>query len=160
MTIEMNAVSLNENITEAADTWKYPEEPLPNNLIIPEKTHGWQVYGERRADGDAIISYLTEVNGILQDTPFQIAYRVRDEFLLYAYNYSKYADLPETWLNEVYDEMTFMKILPRIEGDEEKTEVLKQLIELFRARNLAKSLHKAEEMENKRTRYHYTSFWS
>ena len=51
MTIEMNAVSLNENITEAADTWKYPEEPLPNNLIIPEKTHGWQVYGERRADG-------------------------------------------------------------------------------------------------------------
>jgi hypothetical protein len=56
--------------------------------------------------------------------------------------------------------MTLMKILPRIEGDEDKTKLLDDLIILFQENNLPKSLNKATEMVHRRRLSHYTSFWS
>jgi hypothetical protein len=67
---------------------------------------------------------------------------------------------PENWKKSVLDEMTLMKILPRIEGDEDKTKLLDDMITLFQDYNLPKSLDKATEMVNRRILSHYTSFWS
>ena len=106
-----------------------------------------------------MIAYLKEVNDVLDKTPFKIAYRTRNEFLVYA------VCRGEENLNNALDEMTSMKILSRIEGDADKTErVLNELETLLKSyfENLEKSisLSKIEEMIEKLDRTQYTSFWS
>lgn len=159
MTIEMNDINLSEGISVGTDDWSYPSNPLPMSLVISEKIKTIEIYTLLGSFGGDIITYLEEVNSKLEGSPFKIAYRVRDEFLLYAFNYSLLPDKPANWLETVLDEMTLMKILPRIEGDEERTALLDDLIQTFKSRNLTQSLSKANEMANRRNIFHYTSFW-
>ena len=60
-----------------------------------------------------------------------IAYRARNEFLMYAVNRRILAKESQLW--QTLDEMTSMKILSRIEGDSDRTqkvlERLKALVE-------------------------------
>lgn len=160
MTIEMNDINLSEGLGADADDWNYPAEPLQKELVLAEKTQGTEVFAELSTTGTDIIAYLDLINTKLEGSPFKIAYRVRDEFLLYAFNYSLLENKPVDWMKNVLDEMTLMKILPRIEGDEDKTKLLDELIILFQENNLPKSLNKATEMANRRRLSHYTSFWS
>ena len=160
MTIEMNDINLSEGLGADTDDWNYPAEPLNKDLVLSEKTQGTEVFAVLSTTGTEIITYLDLINIKLEGSPFKIAYRVRDEFLLYAFNYSLLESKPEDWKKNVLDEMTLMKILPRIEGDEDKTKLLDDLIILFQENNLPKSLNKATEMVNRRRLSHYTSFWS
>lgn len=160
MTIEMNDINLSEGLGVDTEDWNYPTEPLQKELVISEKTQGTEVFVELSTTGGEIISYLDMLNSKLEGSPFKIAYRVRDEFLLYAFNYSLIETKPVDWLKNVLDEMTLMKILPRIEGDEDKTKLIDDLIILFQENNLPKSLNKATEMATRRKLSHYTSFWS
>jgi hypothetical protein len=160
MTIEMNDFDLSKGLDDKADEWRYPDNPISAEHVISERTHGSQVYGDLGGAAVEIIEFLELINAILEETPFKIAYRVRDEFLLFAYNYTLLENKPETWLSEVFDQMTLMKILPRIEGDEEKTKVLSGLISFFETQGLLNSSKKAKEMETRRKLYHYTSFWA
>ena len=160
MTIEMNDINLSEGLGADTDDWNYPAEPLNKDLVLSEKTQGTEVFAVLSTTGTEIITYLDLINIKLEGSPFKIAYRVRDEFLLYAFNYSLLETKPEDWKKNVLDEMTLMKILPRIEGDEDKTKLLDDLIILFQENNLPKSLNKATEMVNRRRLSHYTSFWS
>jgi len=160
MTIEMNDINLSEGLVVDIDDWSYPLEPLDKELVLSEKTQGAEVFAELEETGSEIIKYLETINEKLEGSPFKIAYRVRDEFLLFAFNFSLLKTKPEDWKNSVLDEMTLMKILPRIEGDEDKTKLLDDLIIIFQENNLPKSLNKATEMANRRRISHYTSFWS
>ena len=160
MTIEMNDINLSEGLGADTDDWNYPAEPLNKDLVLSEKTQGTEVFAVLSTTGTEIITYLDLINIKLEGSPFKIAYRVRDEFLLYAFNYSLLETKAEDWKKNVLDEMTLMKILPRIEGDEDKTKLLDDLIILFQENNLPKSLNKATEMVNRRRLSHYTSFWS
>ena len=106
-----------------------------------------------------VIEYLQAVNAVLDKTPFKIAYRTRNEFLVYA------VCRGEEYLNNALDEMTSMKILSRIEGDADKTErVLNDLDDLlkktFEGMEKSISLAKIDEMKKKLKRTQYTSFWS
>lgn len=159
MTIEMNEIDLSSGLDGAADESQYPEQALNPGYVLPENTHGHQVYDQLGMDGESVIDYLKEVNLRLENSPFKIAYRVRDEFLLYVYNYSLYESKPDNWLNDALDAMTLMKILPRIEGDSEKTKVLDSLVSLFEQRSLTRSIAKAKVMIQRRDKSHYTSFW-
>ena len=70
-----------------------------------------------------MINYLNEINIILTGTPFKIAYRTRNEFLLYIVNnlpYIKEDEEKTLIIARALDEITNMKILSRIEGDESK----------------------------------------
>jgi energy-coupling factor transporter ATP-binding protein EcfA2 len=160
MTIEMEMGDLMDGLKEDMDDWSYPDISFESKMVIGDKTYGYQVFAELNSEGEKIIDYLRKLNEILSNTPFMIAYRVRDEFLLYAYNYSINYGLISDRITTILDEMTCLKILPRIEGDEEKTSVIDDLIVIFKEWNLQKALKKAEEMKIKRERYHYTSFWS
>ena len=160
MTLEMNKIDLTMGLNTDSNEWDYPESPLSADYVISVKTHGYQVYEEIKDEGDKIITYLESLNEKLENSPFKIAYRVRDEFLLYAYNYSLMEDKPDDWLDDVIDQMTLLKILPRIEGDEDKTNILEDLLIIFNEYNLIDTLTKAKEMEIKRKTYHYTSFWT
>ena len=160
MTIEMNDINLSDGLNENSDDWTYPQDFLPKELVLSEKTQGAEVFADLGATGPEIIEYLGLINTKLEGSPFKIAYRVRDEFLMYAFNYSLLEKKPTDWLKNVLDEMTLMKILPRIEGDEDRTKVLDELIKLFQDNNLPKSVSKATEMASRRKLSHYTSFWS
>jgi 5-methylcytosine-specific restriction protein B len=159
MTIEMNEINLTEGLIADTDDWSYPEESISAESILPEFTQGGEVYNELGEDGVKIIEYLEALNVRLMGTPFQIAYRVRDDFLLYAYNYSRIESRPDDWLKQVMDDMTHMKVLPRIEGDEDKTIVLDKLKTFLEEKQLDRSLKKVNEMNDRRIKSHFTSFW-
>jgi hypothetical protein len=158
MTFEMNHVDLTDGLELTINELSYPLERdcIPLNNIVGTLTTGAEVYSEFELS-DHVIEYLEEINKILESSPFKIAYRVRDEFLIYCY----YHHLKGGNLKDALDSLTSMKILSRIEGDENKTEkILNELKSIFESNEfIDKSLPKVEEMK-KRLNYGYTSFWN
>lgn len=181
MTIEMNDVDLYGGLTHRYEQiGKVSSEHLVGNAV-----EGVDVYESNKDVCDVVINYLQEINKKLEGTPFKVAYRTRNEFLLYIVNnlsYNKDDSGEELSLDFVIaralDEITNMKILSRIEGDETKvsagflTELentIKRSLEAISHESFAKeqtenthksiSLAKLSEMK-KRLSSGYTSFWS
>lgn len=79
------------------------------------------------SSGEKSIRFLNEINKVLSNTPFELAYRALNELLL-----AVICSKPEsgTQLNAVLDDFLMFKVLPRIEGDIDKlaTEQTKQSI--------------------------------
>ena len=181
MTIEMNEVDLSGGLTK-----KYEQiGKLGAAELIGNAVEGVDIYSSYKEVCDTAIEYLQKVNEKLEGTPFKIAYRTRNEVLLYVVNnlpYNKDVDGDE-WTEEcviarALDEITNMKILSRIEGDETKVskafleelgKVIKEELEeisdcsfdIEETENAYKSvsLAKLDEMK-KRLNSGYTSFWS
>ena len=159
MTIEMNEVDLKGGLEAGgAAEFGYIGEDL-----MGEAAEGRDIYADNQALCEDVIEYLGKVNDILEGTPFKIAYRTRNEFLLYAVNRLHFAPESEVW--QTLDEMTSMKILSRIEGDNERCEhVLRELKNLLtetvgdHAEDSA-SLKKIDEMLAK-LKSGYTSYWA
>jgi len=110
---------------------------------------------------------------VLEGTPFKIAYRTRNEFLLYVVNRQLLDEKSQLW--QTLDEMTSMKILSRIEGDSERTksvleglkglveeEICKAIPEPEEGMEKPKSITdaKIEEMLGKLKLSGYTSYWA
>lgn len=159
MTIEMNEVNLHGGLeASGAAEFGYIGEDL-----MGEAAEGRDIYADNQALCEDVIEYLGKVNDILEGTPFKIAYRTRNEFLLYAVNRLHFATDSELW--QTLDEMTSMKILSRIEGDNERCEhVLREMKNLLtetvgnHAEDSA-SLKKIDEMLAK-LKSGYTSYWA
>ena len=182
MTIEMNEVDLEGGL----DTRHERIGKLGAAELIGTAVEAVDVYGAYKNVCDTAIRYLQKINEKLEGTPFKIAYRTRNEVLLYVVNNLPYNQIEgddESTYKEKFviaralDEITNMKILSRIEGDESKVseEFLKNLRgtikdglesvfeELFNEDDddvyTSVSLAKLDEM-NKRLDSGYTSFWS
>ncbi len=115
---------------------------------------------------------LEAVNTALKDTPFQVSYRVLNELAIYLGALMDEAtakgeaiddDALFTLIDQAMDQITLMKILPRIEGDEdmfrrsEGTNVLKTLQSLFSEDT--DSYRKLKEMTDRLDRTGFTRFW-
>ena len=181
MTIEMNEVDLYGGL----DDWHEKIGKLEAGNLIGTAVEGVDVYRENREVCDTALKYLQAVNLELEGTPFKVAYRTRNEFLLYVVNnlpYNKDKEGNEIPQQEVIaralDEITSMKILSRIEGDSDKignlleelgktvSEQLKDISgkDYSEKKNdgekvYSVSLAKLKEMEG-RLKSGYTSFWS
>lgn len=170
MTIEMNEVDLYGGLTSRHEQIG----KLNFEDLVGDKVEGVDVYQENQEVCNQAILYLQEINAVLEGTPFKIAYRTRNEFLLYVVNnlpYRKHSQGLEMTQNEVVaralDEITSMKILSKIEGDEEKVKAellasLKEVVSKMLPENMrdsSVSLAKLDEMERKLSSG-YTSFWS
>ena len=181
MTIEMNEVDLYGGL----DSQYEKIGKLEAGNLIGTAVEAVDVYQENKDVCDTALKYLDAVNTELEGTPFKVAYRTRNEFLLYVVNnlpYNKDKDGNDLEQNFVIaralDEITSMKILSRIEGDETKigklldklsTTIGEQLKVVSEKEYSAKkddgekvysvSLAKLEEMKN-RLESGYTSFWS
>ena len=170
MTIEMNEVDLYGGLTSRHEQIG----KLNFEDLVGDKVEGVDVYQENQEVCNQAIQYLQEINAVLEGTPFKIAYRTRNEFLLYVINnlpYRKNSEGQEMSQSEVVaralDEITSMKILSRIEGDEEKVKAellasLKEVVSKMLPENMrdsSVSLAKLDEMEKKLSSG-YTSFWS
>lgn len=174
MTIEMNEVDLHGGLTKRHESIG----KLGNAELVGSAVEGVDVYDDNTDVCDTALGYLQKVNDVLEGTPFKIAYRTRNEFLLYVVNNLPYNkdkdgnDLPQGYvIARALDEITSMKILSRIEGDDTKVKdsllnALSQTITdglntLTDEDHLVKSVSvaKLEEMKN-RLQSGYTSFWS
>ena len=139
MTIEMNEVDLHGGLAKMDGN----EIGYIGNSIIGDAAEGCDVYEDNRELCDAVLEYLEKVNAILEGTPFKIAYRTRNEFLLYAVNRKALA--PDSQLWQTLDEMTSMKILSRIEGDEERTKKVLDGLKALAEEQIASAIPPAEE---------------
>lgn len=186
MTIEMNEVDLMSGLKD-----KY--EPIGKQSIetlVGNAVEGVDVYDRYQDVCDICLNYLTEVNAVLDRTPFKVAYRTRNEVLLYVVNNLPYNQTEEgKILSQEYiiakalDEITNMKILSRIEGDESKiskkfldtlVETIKNGLSLISSLQygaeakqteeghieMSISVAKLEEMTKKLNASGYTSYWS
>jgi len=99
------------------------DQPLPNTLTysleMQASKEGWQC----AADEDRFKStkFLKEVNSVLKNTPFELAYRALNELLLSVNAFSP--ETPEE-LQAVWDDFLMTKVLPRIDGDEDKLTIV------------------------------------
>lgn len=168
MTIEMNEVNLYGGLDEEGSEIGYI-----GNCIIGNAAEGKDVYAENKVLCDQVIDYLEKVNDALEGTPFKIAYRTRNEFLLYAVNRQLLDKDSQLW--QTLDEMTSMKILSRIEGDSERTKeplnalktlveqnIINQIPEPKEGETVTKSVSaaKIKEMLDKLDKTSYTSYWA
>lgn len=183
MTIEMNEVDL----TSGLDRKHERIGLLGQAELIGPAVEGVDVYNAHKGVCDKAIGYLTVINKRLENTPFKVAYRTRNEVLLYVVNNLPYNKneagqeiLQEVVMARALDEITNMKILSRIEGDETKIgtllndlkKIIGEQLNLISGRNYSSkriegdeapeysvSLAKLEEMDG-RLKQGYTSFWS
>ena len=174
MTIEMNEVDLYAGLDS-----KYESiGKLNSDMLIGTAVEGVDVYADNEDVCNKVLTYLQAVNDVLNGTPFKVAYRTRNEFLLYVVNnlpYNMDENGNEFSEDEVIatalDEITSMKILSRIEGDDTKVKhsLLERLITTIETLLLALtgedkkiesvSIAKLKEMQE-RLSSGYTSFWS
>lgn len=175
MTIEMNEVNLHGGLTERYELIG----KLGKAELIGEAVEGIDLYADNKEVCDIVLNYLEEVNNVLENTPFKVAYRTRNEFLLYVVNNLPYnKDEEDNELTDKYiiaralDEITSMKVLSRIEGDNIKvsdafldklSNTIKEKLEEIAGEEKEDigsiSLKKLKEMKAKLVSGH-TSFWS
>lgn len=68
-------------------------------------------------DGTKTVAFLSAVNAVLKNTPFELAFRALNELLLAVASSQPQNDLT---LKAVWDDFMMCKVLPRIEGDTDK----------------------------------------
>lgn len=179
MTIEMNKVDLMAGLTNRHEKIG----KIEFDDIIGKAVEGVDVYAAHEGVCKKAIEYLESINATLDKTPFKVAYRTRNELLLYVVNNLSWKtddELEDFVIARALDEITCMKILTRIEGDETKVSanfldnlgnaIKSGLVEidkdLLQANKSHKgdayqpiSLDKLDEMKE-RLKSGYTSFWS
>lgn len=162
MSFELSDVKLAEGLDASPET---PFGSIPAAAATPSRLKPAEFYAANRALCDAAVAFLGTVNKALERTPFQIAYRTRDEVLLYCVERTEGgASLPQA-----LDEAACMKILSRVEGDQKREGVLKALAEAVRAaldaagdaaRECTACTEKIGEMLAQLKDGGYTSFWT
>ena len=168
MTIEMNiedAETPFKNFFEGGDALHYYDNPQPKDLFLPKVVQASEALSILRAE-DA--SYLKEnvpgllhsLNSALNGTPFKIAYRVQNELLLYFFSLREENsdEASEALLAQAMDAILMMKVLPRIEGDEDLLDKPLKALAQF-TENYPQASRKIAEMQERLPRAHFTSFW-
>lgn len=145
---------------------------------------------EADKDGAKSVRFLDDINKVLKQTPFELAYRALNELLL---SVACFKPKDDAELCAVWDDFLMQKVLPRIEGDAEKLKYtgddesgilqsLKKVIldafkpmlgeELVRPDLLFKRIDNSESqcavkslakiiwMQDRLAANHYSSFWA
>lgn len=178
MTIEMNEVNLNDMFDiEKPDALSYREDVVDkgwffapfaqsNNVLqqmnnderelLTEKIKA--TIGQTDADGTTTPDSL---EAILGKTPFRIAYRVVNELILHFYALrweDKDAEFEELY-KKALDNILMMKVLPRIEGNEDLVKAPLAQLATWTEVAYPKANAKIIEMRERLERSHFTSFW-
>jgi len=168
MTIEMNiedAETPFKNFFEGGDALHYYDNPQPKDLFLPKVVQASEALSTLMAE-DA--SYLKEnvprllhsLNSALNGTPFKIAYRVQNELILYFFSLREENpdEAAEALLAQAMDAILMMKVLPRIEGDEDLLDKPLKALAQF-TENYPQASRKIAEMQERLPQAHFTCFW-
>ena len=177
MTIEMNGGELSQMFGNS-NSLKYrsDEDVVKLGMFKAPYINADEVIERYQSQAQIIKEKLPEkleaVNTALKDTPFQVSYRVLNELVIYlgalmdettAKGEAIDDDALPALIDQAMDKITLMKILPRIEGDDDMfrrnggTNVLKTLQSLFSEES--DSHKKLEEMTGRLDRTGFTRFW-
>lgn len=177
MTIEMNGGELSQMFGNS-NSLKYrsDEDIVKLGLFKAPYINADEVIERYQSQANFIKEKLPEkleaINTALKDTPFQVSYRVLNELVVYLGALMDEAtakgeaiddDALPALMDQAMDQITLMKILPRIEGDEDMfrrsggTNVLKTLQSLFSEET--DSYKKLREMIDRLERTGFTRFW-
>ncbi|MCM1224515.1 MAG: hypothetical protein NC548_59715 [Lachnospiraceae bacterium] len=172
MTIEMNLPEgepFMDFFNNARDL-EYTDNPTSHELFLPTLVKAADVVAELEAEDSQktsdlkskVATILTELNESLNDTPFKIAYRVQNELMLY-FHELWLEDKSRDWneiLRDSVDQILMMKVLPRVEGDEDMLEKPLASLATFCATGIyTNAAKKVEEMQKRLERAHFTSYW-
>lgn len=178
MTIEMNEVNLNDMFNiEKPDALSYREDVVDkgwffapfaqSNNVLQQMNNGERellakkikaTIGQTDADGTTTPDSL---EAILGKTPFRIAYRVVNELILHFYalrQENKDAEFEELY-NKALDNILMMKVLPRIEGNEDLVKAPLAQLATWTEVAYPKANAKIVEMRERLELSHFTSFW-
>lgn len=115
MSVEMNEVDYDKFLS--GETEAFPLLTDFNALLVNRPQKASEVKDD--IDSTKVVEYLKDVNALLEDTPFKLGYRAANEAMLYvAANKELVGE--KFSLTTALDEFTLMKILSRIEGDDQR----------------------------------------
>ena len=115
MSIEMNEVDYDSFLSGDSD--QFPLLTDWNEWLVNRPQQASEV--KDKIDSEKVITYLKAVNGLMEGTPFKLGYRAANEALLYVAA-SQTLGGESFSLEKAMDEFTLMKILSRIEGDDNR----------------------------------------
>ena len=115
MSIEMNEVNYDD--FKEGKTELMPLLTAQNGLLVNRPQKACEV--QERIESDKVIDYLKAVNALLDGTPFKLGYRAANEAILYVSAHQDFAN-DNFRIEKALDEFTLMKILSRIEGDDNR----------------------------------------
>jgi len=122
---------------------EYFESQTQNKILSYPTLSGVQISDlpDIDSDGSKTIIFLKEINDLLNNSPFKLAYRALNELLLAVVMFEPKNEME---LMAVWDDFLMCKVLPRIEGDSDKLvdfqsseSILKNLEQLLMHKNLA-----------------------
>ena len=167
MTIEMNGGKLEDMFGHSADLQYLPEDQImelsdfkPEYVNADEVMEAHLEYAEILQE--KLVEKLDAINNCLKNTPFQVSYRVLNELCIYAGVLLDDGKEIDTAIADAIDQITLMKILPRIEGDEDMFVTkdgnkLEQLQEIL-GKDSASGV-KLEDMKERLKNSSFTRFW-
>lgn len=145
-TIEMNGGKMSEMFSpESKMLLEYRDEPIPLEAFKAEFVRAYEVLDDARfAKYEDVISTripallgdsdgtaeADSINGILNETPFRVSYRVQNELVLYLSTLIEHANFPEPdQIEKLIGEATLAilleKVLPRVQGEQKQLETQK-----------------------------------
>ena len=140
--------STENDIAEMSDDLK--------RLLINRETEGLKAANN---DADTVKEYLTDINAVLENTPFKLGYRAANEALLYVSAVNYLSDEPNT--KAALDEFTLMKILSRIEGDKRSIDdLLDKLKGVINSTDYPKSNKVLGSMSETLNKKQFVSYWT
>jgi hypothetical protein len=157
MSVVMNKVEYENffNGTSENDVAEMSDET--KELLIDRPIRGLEAEDN---EAEEVEKYLTNINTILEDSPFKLGYRAANEALLYVSAARKFN--PDFNVDEALDEFTLMKILSRIEGDKRSIGELldeKHLLSVINE-TYPKSHDKLVKMANTLKVKQFVSYWT
>lgn len=168
MTIEMNiedAETPFKNFFEGGDALHYYDNPQPKDLFLPKVVQASEALSILSAEDasylkDNVPGLLHSLNSALNGTPFKIAYRVQNELILYFFSLREESpdEAAEALLAQAIDAILMMKVLPRIEGDEDLLDKPLKALAQF-TENYPQASRKIAEMQERLPQAHFTCFW-
>ena len=145
-TIEMNGGKMSEMFSpESKMLLEYRDEPIPLEAFKAEFVRAYEVLDDTRfakykdvistripallGDSDGTAE-ADSINGILNETPFRVSYRVQNELVLYLSTLIERANFPETdqiegLIGEATLAILLEKMLPRVQGEQKQLETQK-----------------------------------
>ena len=118
MSVEMNEVDYDKFLS--GETEAFPLLTDYNTLLVNRPQKASAVKDD--IDSAKVVEYLKDVNALLEDTPFKLGYRAANEAMLYvAANKELVGE--NFSMTTALDEFTLMKILSRIEGDDQRLSI-------------------------------------
>lgn len=168
MTIEMNiedAETPFKNFFERGDALHYYDNPQPKELFLPKVVQASEALSILSAEDAAYLKenvpgLLHSLNSALNGTPFKIAYRVQNELILYFFSLREENpdEAAEALLAQAMDAILMMKVLPRIEGDEDLLDKPLNALAQF-TENYPQASREIAEMQERLPQAHFTCFW-